>query len=289
MWRKLLKLRDTAKTLHKMEIKSGKKTSFWYDKWSSLGILSYIFGARGCIDLGIPANATMAEVLDHQRRRRHRVELLNRLEAEICETKAKRRNNEEDIHLWHWKTGFKRKFSSSETWKQIRVARPICECAKGIWFPQATPKHSFITWLAMHNRLSTGDRMVKWNQQVHSACILCPEPMETRNHIFSSCPYSFKIWEQHTKQLLNANFTTEWNQVIRIITSPTLTRDFKLLVRYAFQIAVYTIWRERNNRRHGDSPKPAQQLGKEIDKNIRNRLSLLRGTGKEQYAHLLST
>ncbi|KAG7536891.1 Endonuclease/exonuclease/phosphatase superfamily [Arabidopsis suecica] len=79
MWRKILKLRDLAKNFHRVEIKSGRGTSFWYDTWSSMGKLFDNFGDRGCIDLGISKAATVEEVLSTHKGRRRRVENLNKL------------------------------------------------------------------------------------------------------------------------------------------------------------------------------------------------------------------
>lgn len=58
-------------------IGNGRQTSFWYDRWSNLGVMSDLLGDRGVIDMGIRKEATMEEVLhDHRRRVRHRGVLL---------------------------------------------------------------------------------------------------------------------------------------------------------------------------------------------------------------------
>lgn len=37
MWRKMLKLRDVAKLFYRKELRNGRHTSFWFDKWSGKG------------------------------------------------------------------------------------------------------------------------------------------------------------------------------------------------------------------------------------------------------------
>lgn len=37
MWKNLLKYRGEASEFHKIEVRNGDTTSFWFDKWSSLG------------------------------------------------------------------------------------------------------------------------------------------------------------------------------------------------------------------------------------------------------------
>ena len=99
MWHKLLKLRDKAKDLQRMKIGDGRKASFWYDSWSTMGRLYDLFGSRGCIDMGIPSESTVAMVMTTQRRRRHRADILNEVET-IIEDQRSKLLNEDDISLW---------------------------------------------------------------------------------------------------------------------------------------------------------------------------------------------
>ena len=284
MWRKLLNLRDLAKSFYQVEIKSGRGTSFWYDTWSSLGNLFDRLGDRGCIDLRITKEATVGDVLATHRDRRHRVEFLNKVEEVIKETRLKRKIEEEDLILWRWKTGFKHKFSSNETLKMLRVEQPICSWAKGVWFSEATPKFAFRTWLAMQNRLTTGVRMRTWNTLVDTPCKFCVEPVETRNHLFFQCRYSKQVWEKLTKGLIQGHYTSSWDRIVLLITGSSLGRKQLLLLRYTFQIAVHTIWREKNNHMRGEDT--ASAIGNNIDKNIRNRITLLQKQGNPKYDNL---
>lgn len=83
MWKKLLKYRDLAASLTKVNVHSGAMTSFWYDKWTPLGRLIDVAGVGGCIALGIPVDTTVDRVLTTHRKRRHRVDVLNRIEDAI--------------------------------------------------------------------------------------------------------------------------------------------------------------------------------------------------------------
>lgn len=53
MWTKIIKIRDIAKNFYKKEVGNGCNTSFWYDNWSSEGVLVDTLGTRGPIVLGI--------------------------------------------------------------------------------------------------------------------------------------------------------------------------------------------------------------------------------------------
>ena len=165
MWRKMLKLRDVAKTFCKKEVGNGRHVSFWFDNWSAKGVLFDTLGEHGIIAMGIRRDATVEEaVMSRRRRRRHRTEALNEVEAVMTEVKEKMRQNIMDVTLWRMKTGFKSTFSSYETWLLVRESHAQCSWARGVWFSMATPKFAFMTWLAMLDRLSTMDRVSKWFQ-----------------------------------------------------------------------------------------------------------------------------
>ena len=46
----------------------------------------------------------------------------------------------------------------AETWNQLRTKAPVVDWWKVIWFSKSIPKHAFICWLAMRNKLTTKDR-----------------------------------------------------------------------------------------------------------------------------------
>lgn len=188
MWGKILKYREMAKQFYQVQVKNGKSASFWHDKWSSLGCLLDVIGMRGYIDMGLGKYAMVEDAANH-RRRRHRLELLNRVEDEIEKWKEKA-SSEEDVGMWRVSDDkFKSKFSTKSTWEMLRARSAECTWSRGVWFRYVTPRYAFITWIAIHNRLSTGDRMMRWGGSVNTACSLCDELVETRDHLFFDCRY----------------------------------------------------------------------------------------------------
>lgn len=272
-----MKLRESAKPFFKKEIGNGRHVSFWYDNWSDRGVMVDLFGDRGIIDLGIKREATIEEVcLGNRRRRRHRTELLNDIEVELASVKEKLREDVEDVNLWQWRSGFKSRFLTQETWLMIRKTYVCCNWAKGVWFAMATPKFAFMSWLAMLDRLSTMDRVAIWNQGVDSICVLCKMAMESRNHLFFECSYSSQVWEYLTLGILRSSYSNVWSIIVPLICDGSRERMRSFCIRYALQSAIYAIWRERNRIRHGEKAMPIAILKKTIDKGIRNKLSLIK-------------
>lgn len=282
MWKKILKTRDAAKEFHRVEVKNGESTSFWYDHWCTMGRLKDLLGERSYIDMGIPETWTVAEVIQKHRRRRHRVVILNLVEEEIEKLKS-RRLKCMDVAVWkNREERYKPNFSSKSTWLLVRKEHILQRWSKCVWFKHATPKYSFHAWTAMLDRLSTCDRMLKWNQAIDPICVLCKQEGETRNHLFFSCAYSSYIWQKLIGGLLGTRYTERWEDIIEIMLDLRQDRVKLFLIRYAFQAAIHSIWRERNYRRHGDKQIPHMLLAKVIDKNVRNRLSTIQRQGDKK-------
>lgn len=102
----MLKLRAVAKIFHMKEVGNGCHTSFWYDKWCDLEVLSELLGDRGIIDMGIRREATVEEVLNnHRRRKRHRRVLFHDIEKELGRISEKQCHSKMDKDLWRCPRG----------------------------------------------------------------------------------------------------------------------------------------------------------------------------------------
>ncbi|XP_056689712.1 uncharacterized protein [Spinacia oleracea] len=72
---------------------------------------------------------------------------------------------------------------------QVGWKRLICNS-------HASPKSTFIAWLAVQNRLATKDRLISWQLNIDGTCGLCQLENESLAHLFFSCPYAKDIWRQ---------------------------------------------------------------------------------------------
>ena len=121
---------------------------------------------------------------------------------------------------------------------------------------RSPPKHTALVWIAVHNnRLSTGDRMLKWNPHAITKCWLCNDPMETRDHLFFTCSYSEEVWRKVIQNILGSGYSNEWNQLLLVLVARLQDKTLTLILRYCFQATVYTLWHERNMRRVGELSK----------------------------------
>lgn len=200
-----------------LDVRNGRNTSFWFDEWSIKGRIFDLTGPRGYIDMGIPAQATVESVIRTHRRRNHRVETLNGIEAEIMRLRQ-HDSREEDIY----QCGRIRRISSQT--KLIRRGLGVCSVL--------TPKYAFLLWLAIHNRLSTGDRI--WDPGVRADCVLCTAQEETINHLFFSCTFAAQIWTALTTNLLVGDFSRDWDRIVPLLSNSNYGKIKLLLLRYVW-------------------------------------------------------
>lgn len=136
-----------------------------------------IIGETGTQKLGIARSDLISNVRNVDggwtfRRCRDRQihELINMIEDhELAENQ-----NAHDVILWRkTETEYSKHFSTAATWQLIRTQGTAQDWSKVVWFQLGVPRFAFITWLAIKNRLSTGDLMQTWGQT--QGCLFCGE------------------------------------------------------------------------------------------------------------------
>ncbi|XP_009137046.1 uncharacterized protein LOC103861089 [Brassica rapa] len=287
IWRKLLKLRQQAATFLRSSIGNGKNTLFWFDNWVDMGKLIDVAGDSETQALGISRYATVASAATSGRWniRRCRSSHLRAMIARINDVPAPVEDADSDQLLWrHGEDDHKTWFSSSSTWDQVRMKHPKVTWNELIWFPQAIPRCSFIAWLAILNRLSTGDRTQAWGEI--QQCRLCGEPQETRDHLFFACPYTYTVWTETIGSLLPRP-NPDWSITITMLLFRRRSASATCLLRLSFQTVIHSIWRERNSRKHNGKYRTAAELTHMIDKMIRNRISSLRSKNMALYSTVM--
>ena len=244
-------MRTLAYPFIRFEINDGHTAFFWYDDWLKMGRLLDITGGVGTYYLGVARTARVSEAVMRQRwnirgnRSRHFHALHDRIQNERVPLDEHGR----DVVLWkHAENTYESHFSSNKTWDQIRVKKDKVVWSKSVWFPQGVPRYSFIVWLAIKDRLSTGVRMRAWG--IQQICLMCGERDESRDHIFFACPFTFTVWNRLAGRLCGRRINPDWSLTLQFVTRNSLSSMDKILVQMVFQTCIYYMWKERNDRRH---------------------------------------
>ena len=100
-----------------------------------------------------------------------------------------------DCVKWRNKDGKVVDFTVKNAWLDLREQMNIVNWSKVVWFAQCNPRCAFILWMAIHGKLSTQDRIMKWKSTV-LLCPLCNKENDSHSHLFFKCEFSKKIWEK---------------------------------------------------------------------------------------------
>ncbi|XP_057478807.1 uncharacterized protein LOC130766129 [Actinidia eriantha] len=84
------------------------------------------------------------------------------------------------------------KFNVKACYEFFRPKSPKVSWQKVVWHHSIMPKHSFILWLCLKERLLTREKMI--DQIEDSSCVLCGDPMESVSHLFFHCRKVNQIW-----------------------------------------------------------------------------------------------
>ncbi|XP_020266294.1 uncharacterized protein LOC109841766 [Asparagus officinalis] len=135
-----------------------------------------------------------------------------------------------------------------------------------VWDQLCYPKHSFISWLAVLNKLLTKDRLMKRGLTNIGSCCLCSGAvLEDRNHLFFSCAYSSEVWNGIMCWLHFSWKSCEWDHILEWFCTKLRGKGFKQgIKRMALTAAIYNIWYERNLRIFQQEQRTADQVIKRI-------------------------
>lgn len=127
-------------------------------------------------------------------------------------------------------------FSTAKTWISLNPPPPSVNWHKAVWFPQKIPKHSFIVWLVLKDRMLTRNRLRSWG-------LLGGHAAETTKNLFFECNFSTAVWTLLLSKLRFA-FPTSLEEIVPWISSVSLRKQVKAILKLVFQTSIYFIWRE---------------------------------------------
>ncbi|XP_073105237.1 uncharacterized protein [Elaeis guineensis] len=124
----------------------------------------------------------------------------------------------------------------------------ICPFSKGIWRSAIPKKIRIFLWLALRNRLHTGEIFNKKGWHVSAGCALCGQREETINHLLLTCPFTRSIRNVLVSHLglscMPTNLRKLWSTRRRCNITSSLRHAFDQLA----AALCWVIWRERNSR-----------------------------------------
>jgi len=141
-----------------------------------------------------------------------------------------------------------------------------------VWTRTCIPRHTFTMWLFMQNRLPILQRIGRFTALPSTDCLMCKQCPETHEHLFFECPYAKEIWSM---------FCTEWglqlqlegrDALIKSIYQMKKSRKIKSLIQALVSAVIYQIWFAWNRQCFHNTTFPAQEVVKEIWRQVIHRI-----------------
>ena len=142
-----------------------------------------------------------------------------------------------------------------------------------VWFKNMVPKHAFNFWVANLNRLPLNEHLHQWGLIDSGLCTICSTDQESRDHLFLNCRFAADVWDR-VKQKFGSPLIriTSWNDLIEWLLSRTGSSRQRYLSKTVCQTAVYFIWKDRNDRKHGRPPSTSIVIFNKIDRTTKDTL-----------------
>ena len=169
-WKNILNLREKVRKHVFYKLGDGKSVSAWFDKWCSEGPLCEFISIREIYNARLSIECTVEElVVDNNwgwpMDWNVKFSRLNNVHVPILNNRCK------DKTMWVSNLEKKTEYATKVVWKDMRSYGRTVVWKDLVWFPQNIPRHSFVIWLAVQERLMTQDRLAAWNQDDEMRCV----------------------------------------------------------------------------------------------------------------------
>ncbi|XP_071708757.1 uncharacterized protein [Rutidosis leptorrhynchoides] len=179
-----------------------------------------------------------------------------------------------DDVLWLGIDGLVHNFSVQQVWEVIRPRSSSVVWFRVVWFSQCIPRHAFLVWLLMGERLKTQDKFKSW--EIHNGmrllCLLCNECPDSHDHLFFDCKFSSLVWSKEAAMTWLPQ-RTNWRHLCVVMSGSAARNTSNMVVaKLIFGASVYFIWQEHNNRIFKKSHRTEVKLFDDIFSTIRLKL-----------------
>ncbi|PWA88348.1 reverse transcriptase zinc-binding domain-containing protein [Artemisia annua] len=274
-WKNILKLRQTARAHMVMEIGDGDKASMWFDIWDQIGALNTFITYRDLHNARWKADMTVKEfVVNHNGQ--WSVEWMIKYPQLSQIQTINLSNGKSDTLRWKNRNGGVGKFTVSQVYKHISEEVIEAKWYRLIWFSQNIPKHAFILWLAVQNKLTTQDMIIRWGSYDMMVCSLCMKNSDSHDHLFFECDFSSQLRNYMQLKLGIKGIEQSWVRTLEILAEMYNGNSIgSVLRRISLAACVCFIWQERNFRLFRGISRKWEEVLKTIIDTIRLRMMSL--------------
>jgi len=94
---------------------------------------------------------------------------------------------------WHWEGTHDGQYRVKEGYKWYLNLNDKVKWVKLTWNSINVPKHCFIAWVLMKNRIPVRSRLARFSD-ITPQCQICQQEEETQDHLFFHCSKIREMW-----------------------------------------------------------------------------------------------
>ena len=270
-WKCLLNLLDWVGKHIRYQIGDGRTINVWHDKRTSDLQLSKFLSKKDIFYAGFQDSATLADVIDENGWKlpsqwADKYPLLQNLAVHVL-------NDQPDRAVWIDKNGNVKKYVTNTVWQDVREEGNGVNWKSLVWYSHCIPKHAFILWLVVKNKLCTQDKIQKWYPNRQYECSLCKSDIDSHDHLFFKCEYSKVVWEKMRKMADIQDNESSWEETVNKMSLYNNSKSiWEIIRKLCLGATIYFIWQERNGRLFSDNRRSAEALFSIISDEVRAKL-----------------
>ncbi|KAL2247994.1 UNVERIFIED_CONTAM: hypothetical protein Sindi_2651700 [Sesamum indicum] len=260
-WRKILRLRMFLRTMVDYRIGDGRNFFLWQDPWHHLGPLCDTF-PRGPRLLGLDESCKLSTVIHEGV---WQWPLITDIEClEITHVLPTIFGGEDRI-IWRFENG---RPTTQAIYELCDPPGPKVGWASLLSGSLKIPRHIFILWLAIQDKLATTNK--PWLAHL-GPCVLCNEGLtETHAHLFFQCRFSRRCLTEIRRTVRFLWPNREWKDDITWASQRWRGKHIiNMSYRALLAACVYHIWKERNLRRFDNTERTPTTIALLIIEDIR--------------------
>jgi hypothetical protein len=97
--------------------------------------------------------------------------------------------------------GFTLSIKAIHIFSPKQISPPKDKIWNSLWNNDNPPKVNSFCWIVVHDKLLTGENILKRNIHGPFRCEMCRNAQETSQHIFLHCPYVISVWKASLQSL----------------------------------------------------------------------------------------
>ncbi|GJX27994.1 RNA-directed DNA polymerase, eukaryota, reverse transcriptase zinc-binding domain protein, partial [Tanacetum coccineum] len=274
-WKTILSLRNFVENHIRFKVGNGRSIFAWYDRWDGNQALAKNISKREVHLAGFDDHSKLYEIIDDNNWKWPaewfgKYKFLHNYHVPTLVA-------EPDTLMWVTRQGKLVKFSTNQVWADVRSFGNKVHWDKLVWFSQCIPRHTFIMWLAIKEKLVTQDKLIKWYPQKVVCCPFCQRIPDSHEHLFFQCKPVAEVWKIVKGRARIKTNAVKWADIIKDMAKTTNQNSiWNIIGKLCLAATVYYVWQERNGWIFNKESRDCDTLIKLIFEDVRARLMSLK-------------